>query len=156
MSSAGRSTLIKSVAQALPTYTFASFDVPIAVCDKLDAASRRFWWKLNRESGSYLAWKAWDHLCSPKCQGGLGFQKAKKFNDALLAKLTWMVISDRNSLCLRALRNKYKVDREWMHREVPKNASPTWRAIERLKALITKGACYIVGDGARIDIWKDL
>ena len=67
-----------------------------------------------------------------------------------------MVISDRNNLCLRALRNKYNVDREWMHREVPKNASPTWRAIERLKALITKGACYIVGDGARIDIWKDL
>uniref|UniRef100_A0A2N9HH03 Reverse transcriptase domain-containing protein n=1 Tax=Fagus sylvatica TaxID=28930 RepID=A0A2N9HH03_FAGSY len=62
---------------------------------------------------------------------------------------------DRNSLCIKALRNKYKVDREWMHREAPKNASPTWRAIERLKALISKGACYIVGDGARIDIWKD-
>ena len=121
----GRSTLIKSVAQALPTYTFASSDVPIAVCDKLDAATRRFWWKPNRESGSYLAWKAWDHLCSPKGQGGLGFHKAKRFNDALLAKLTWMVVSDRNSLCIRAFRNKDKVDREWMHREDPKNASPT-------------------------------
>ena len=62
----GRSTLIKLVAQALPTYTFASSDVLVAVCDKLEAATRRFWWKPNRESGSYLAWKAWDHLYSPK------------------------------------------------------------------------------------------
>ena len=38
----GRNTLIKSVAQDLPNYTFSAFDVPIGVCNKLDAATRRF------------------------------------------------------------------------------------------------------------------
>uniref|UniRef100_A0A2N9H0H1 aminobutyraldehyde dehydrogenase n=1 Tax=Fagus sylvatica TaxID=28930 RepID=A0A2N9H0H1_FAGSY len=45
----GRSALIKSVAQALPTYTFSCFDIPTTVCDKLDATSRRFWWNPKKE-----------------------------------------------------------------------------------------------------------
>jgi hypothetical protein len=43
LSWAGRSTMIKSVAQALPMYTFSTFDVPKGVCDKLDSTTRRFW-----------------------------------------------------------------------------------------------------------------
>uniref|UniRef100_A0A2N9IE03 Reverse transcriptase domain-containing protein n=1 Tax=Fagus sylvatica TaxID=28930 RepID=A0A2N9IE03_FAGSY len=61
----------------------------------------------------------------PNTWVGWGFRKAKKFNEA------------------------------WMHRDPPKNASKTWKAIEGLKSLIMKGACFIVGDGAVIDIWKD-
>ena len=45
LSWAGRCTLINSVTQAIPTYTFSSFDIPIKNCDKLDSFSRRFWWK---------------------------------------------------------------------------------------------------------------
>uniref|UniRef100_A0A2N9FQS3 Reverse transcriptase domain-containing protein n=1 Tax=Fagus sylvatica TaxID=28930 RepID=A0A2N9FQS3_FAGSY len=76
LSWAGRCTLIKSVAQAIPTYAFSTFDVPVGICDKLDAATRR---------------------------------KAKDFNDVLLAKLTWMIASKRDSLCMVALRSRYKV-----------------------------------------------
>ncbi len=42
-----------------------------------------------------------------------------------------------------------------MHKDPPKNALKTWKAIEGLKSLIMKMACFIVGDGAVIDIWKD-
>ena len=69
--------------------------------------------------------KSWDKLCLPKNMGGLGFRKAKKFNEA------------------------------WMHKDPLKNALKTWKAIEGLKSLIMKMACFIVGDGAVIDIWKD-
>ena len=41
MSWAGRSTLIKSVAQTNHTYTFSTFDVHAKVYEKLDASSRR-------------------------------------------------------------------------------------------------------------------
>ena len=88
LSWAGRCTLIKSVAQAIPSYTFSTFDVPTTVCDKLDSTTRRFWWNPKKSAGRYLAWKSWDHLCKPKIHGGLGFRKAKKFNEAFIAKLT--------------------------------------------------------------------
>jgi hypothetical protein len=42
-----------------------------------------------------------------------------------------------------------------MHASPSKNASHTWKAIERLKSVIAVGACFLVGDGAVIDIWKD-
>ena len=42
-----------------------------------------------------------------------------------------------------------------MHATPIKNASQTWKAIKRLKRVIAKGVCFLVGDGAVIDIWKD-
>ena len=53
------------------------------------------------------------------------------------------------------LRAKYKVSNEWILAEPPKTTSPTWRAIERAKKLVEKGACYQFGDGRTISVWTD-
>jgi hypothetical protein len=53
------------------------------------------------------------------------------------------------------LRSKYKVKERWINSEPLKNSSITWKAIERLKPLIRKGACFIIGDGKKVDCWKD-
>ena len=87
----------------------SAFNIPSKICDSLDAASRRFWWKPKALKGKCLTWKAWDKLCLPKGKGSLGFKKAKDTNRALLAKLSWMVASKRDSLCMEILRTKYKV-----------------------------------------------
>ena len=85
----------------------------------------------------------------------LGFRKRKNFNNALLAKLAWMIASNRDSLCMNLLRSKYKVRVNWIQSEPSKNASPTWKAIEKTKTLVAKGACYLVGNGASISVWED-
>lgn len=74
LSWAGRSTTIKSVAQALPTYTMSTFELPKKICDNLDAQMRRFWWNPKSQGGRYVAWKALEQLCQPKEKGGLGFR----------------------------------------------------------------------------------
>jgi hypothetical protein len=74
----GKATMIRAGALALPTYTFSSSDVPIVVCDKMDASIHRFWWKPNKDSSRYLACRAWDDICAPKVKGGLGFRKLKQ------------------------------------------------------------------------------
>ena len=90
-------------------------------------------------------------MCQPKCQGGLGFKKAKDVKQALLAKLAWMKASKTDSLCMRTLRVEYKVRNDWFQKNPPMRASPMWKAIERAKKLITKGACYLIGDGTSVD-----
>ena len=131
------------------------FDVPIGVCDKLDSITRRFWWNLEKDSGGFLAWKSWDKLCRSKYHGGLGFRAAKKINEALIAKLTWMVVSKRVSPCMNALRSKYKVNEDWLNSELMKYTCNTWKAVERMKSFVKNGACFLVGDGTFIDVWKE-
>uniref|UniRef100_A0A2N9EYL8 Reverse transcriptase domain-containing protein n=1 Tax=Fagus sylvatica TaxID=28930 RepID=A0A2N9EYL8_FAGSY len=155
LSWAGRCTMIKSVAQALPTYVMSTFELPNKICESMDALNRRFWWKPNNQNGKYMAWNSWDKLCQTKRDGGLGFRKTKEVNMALIAKLSWMVASKRNSICMELLRKKYKVRKDWLSKEPMKTASPIWRAIEKAKKIVLKGACYMVGDGNSINIWKD-
>lgn len=76
-------------------------------------------------------------------------------NNALLAKLAWMVASKGDSLCMSILRAKYKVRNDWLRREPLGNTSPIWKAIEGVKEIIVKGACYLIGDGASINVWLD-
>ena len=71
--------------------------------------------------------------------------------EALLAKLAWMIASKIDSLCMRILRVKYKVRNDWVRKNPPMRASPMWKAIERAKKLITKGACYLIEDGTSVD-----
>ena len=87
--------------------------------------------------------------------GGLGFKKHKDINSALIAKLAWMIVSNRDSLCMQVLRAKYKIKQDWLRADPPKTASPIWRAIESAKSIILKGACYLIGDGSSVEIWRD-
>ncbi len=155
LSWAGRRTMINSVALSLPTYSFSTASVPTTMCNKLDSIIRRFWWNPKKEQGKFLAWKNWEALCSPIDLGGLGFRYSKQNNQALLAKFVWLILSKENSLCVNAFRSKYKIGSDWMKREALKFASPLWKTIEGLRSLISKGACYLIGDGVFVDFWKD-
>ena len=66
-----------------------------------------------------------------------------------------MVASKRDSLCMKILRSKYKVKNDWLRFEASKRASPIWKAIESTKGIISKGACYLIGDGESVDVWLD-
>ena len=150
-----RRTLITLVTQTIPNYARSTFNIPNKVCNNLDSLTRRFWWKPKNHEGNFLAWRSWDKLCFPKKQGGLGFKKAKEVNNALLAKLAWMIASKRDSLCMSILRAKYKISKNWLYADSSKCVSPIWKAIEQAKNVVVKGACYIIGDGTTINDWQD-
>lgn len=66
-----------------------------------------------------------------------------------------MVASNRDDIYMRLLRCKYKVWRDSLFEDPPENSSPNWMAIEKGKKLIFKSACFMVGDGDNISVWKD-
>ena len=44
LSQAGREVLIKSVIQAIPTYTMGCFKIPLGLCNEIEAMIKNFWW----------------------------------------------------------------------------------------------------------------
>ena len=70
--------------------------------------------------------------------GSLRFKKTKDINNALLAKLAWMIASKRDSLCMQILQVKYKVKHDWLRYDPPKSATLIWRAIEKAKSIVIK------------------
>ena len=94
------------VAQSIPTYTMAALQFPKNLCDQLDSVVQRFWWNPKMESSHYWTPISWSSLCRPLKEGGLGFRKSWVFNQALLSKLAWWILSGKNCLCVNILRAK--------------------------------------------------
>ena len=44
LSKASKEILIKAVAQSIPTYTMSVFQLPLKLCDELDALCVKYWW----------------------------------------------------------------------------------------------------------------
>lgn len=87
LSMGGKEVLIKSVAQALPTYVMGIFELPASFHEDYMKWIRNFWWGED-ENHRKVHWSSWDNLIQPKQHGGMGFRDTRLFNQALLARLT--------------------------------------------------------------------
>jgi len=128
LSLAGRITLTKSVLSSIPVHTMSTISLPQSILNKLDSISRSFLWGSTMEKRKqHLI--AWDRVCLPKHDGGLGIRCSTQMNKALLSKIGWRLLHDDVSLWSKILRSKYRVgdihNRAWM---VSKGTwSSTWQ-----------------------------
>jgi hypothetical protein len=96
LSQAARITLAQSVLSLIPMYSMTSISLPKSICSQIDTSIRNFIWGYT-DSGRVYPPFSWNKVCKPKQAGGLGLRKASDFNNALLAKLGWMIILDVGS-----------------------------------------------------------
>ncbi|XP_004298062.1 PREDICTED: uncharacterized mitochondrial protein AtMg00310-like [Fragaria vesca subsp. vesca] len=151
---AGRETLIKAVAQAIPTFPMHCFKFPVTLCNELDAMMANFWWGQKKEDHK-IHWRSWDFLGLPKDRGGMGFRNIKEFNISLLAKQVWRLHSDPTSLCARILKGIYYPHTDILSVGKESRASWAWSSLLDGKGLIVDGARWQVGNGELIHIWAD-
>lgn len=81
----GKEVLIKSVAQAIPTYTMSCFRLPNYIRSEIDMLCTRFWWGTSGDKNKNH-WMSWKKMCQNKAIGGMGFKQLSGFNQAMLAK----------------------------------------------------------------------
>lgn len=154
LSKAGKETLIKAVAQAIPSYAMSCFDLTKSLCDEMSRMVCRYWWS-QQDKENKLHWVSWEDMCRRKDEGGLGYRDLHLFNLAMLARQGWRILQNPDSLCARLLVAKYGVDGSILNAKEGPGVSYSWRSILRGIEALQKGLIWRVGDGTQIRIWED-
>jgi hypothetical protein len=153
-SCAGREVLLKSVAQAIPTYSMSCFLLSKTTCKKMRSPIANYWWGSSADSRR-IHWLNWERLTYPKFLGGMGFKDMRNFNLAMLGKQGWRLMVRPDSLCARVLKGRYFHDSEFLTSTRKRHASQTWRAILAGREVLSSGLIKRIGNGSKTNIWRD-
>ena len=112
LSRVGKISLIKANLTSSPLHVMNCFKLTKRNNEDLNIISRNFLWLPNiRVSGTKaFPLVAWDNVCRPKCEGGLGIRNNEDVNKASIAKLGWRILIDNDSndnIWVRIMRDKY-------------------------------------------------
>lgn len=154
LSRAGKLTMLKSVLSAIPTYSMSCFLLPVSLCKRITSVLTRFWWD-DPDGKKKICWVSWDKLTKPKELGGLGLRDIQLFNQALLAKLAWRIITAPQSLLARVLTGKYCHRKSFLETEASQSISHGWRSILHGRDLLVQNLGKSIGNGLSTKLWKD-
>nr|XP_023899904.1 uncharacterized protein LOC112011799 [Quercus suber] len=138
LSQAGREVLIKSIIQAIPTYTMSCFKLPKGLIKELEIMIRKFWWGYSGGNRK-IHWVKWERLCEAKEVSGMGFKEIEKFNDALLAKQVWRMINNPDSLCHRVFKARFFPYCSILEAREATVGSYAWKSILNARDVIRRG-----------------
>lgn len=84
----------------------ACLKLPKGFCKEICKCIANFWWGSDQQDRK-IYWINWSRLSEVKGKGGLGFRDLEAFNEALLGKQLWRIISPPNLLMSEVIRAKY-------------------------------------------------
>ncbi|XP_057452127.1 uncharacterized protein LOC130743933 [Lotus japonicus] len=154
LSRAGREVLIKSVAQAIPSYVMSCFLLPDGLCADINSMISNFFWG-GDVSQKGMHWTKWNKLCKNKLEGGLGFRDFKAFNIALVAKNWWRIYSNPEALVARVFKGVYFQSGDMWGAKKGYRPSYAWSSIQKSAWVFQRGGLWRIGNGKRINLWTD-
>lgn len=154
LSRAGKETLIKSVAQAIPNYIMSCYKIPDGCCKNIEGMLAKFWWG-SSENKRKIHRLSWDRLGKAKDRGGLGFRGFCEFNKALLGKQCWRLINGDNTLMAKVFKSRYFPRSNFMTAKIGYQPSYAWRSLMNAREVIDLGARWLIGNGQQVSIWND-
>ncbi|GJZ64772.1 hypothetical protein Tco_0621468 [Tanacetum coccineum] len=140
--SAARSLqLIQSVLSSMHIFWASVFILPSRILLDIEQLMRGFiWYQGYMRRGK--AKVAWDIVCLPKKEGGLGIRKLEVFNKALMIAHIWSLLTHKESLWVKWI-HAYKIkDQSFWNVPYRGNMTWGWRKILQLRPLIWQFVWY--------------
>ncbi|GJR89610.1 uncharacterized protein Tco_0213621 [Tanacetum coccineum] len=155
LSFAGRLQLVQSVLSSMHVYWASVFLLPKRITDDIEQAMRGFLW-CQGEMKKGRAKVAWNVVCLPKNEGGLGVKNLESFNIALMTTDIWNIITRKDSMWVRWIyAYKLKGRNFW---DVPPRAGMSWgwRKILQIRDRVRPYIWYSLGNGRSTSAWYDM
>nr|GEV32451.1 hypothetical protein [Tanacetum cinerariifolium] len=154
LSFAGMLQLISSILSSLQVYWSSLFLLPINTCNQIDRLLKNFLW-MGGGSNKGIISVSWKDICKPKSQGGLGLRFAHLWNEALLAKHIWNVVSGKESLWVKWV-NIYRLKgRSMWDVELYKGQSWCWKILLDLRDKVKRFIQVKIRNGKTCNVWFD-
>lgn len=154
LSTAGKATMLQAVLSATPSFAMSCFELPVSLCKRIQSVLTRFWWD-DKEGERKISWISWDKMTLPKGLGGLGFRDIQAFNHALLAKISWRILTKPDCLLARVLLGKYCHKASFLKTPSASAISHGWRGILAGRDLLLQHLGKAIGDGESTNLWTD-
>ncbi|GAV83776.1 hypothetical protein CFOL_v3_27221 [Cephalotus follicularis] len=150
----GKMQLKTSTLFSLHVFWCRTFILPMAVIKQCESIIRSFlWFGLGdaRTAGKV----AWNKVCKPKAEGGLGIKNLRTWNKAAILEHGWDIIQRKNSMwvnwCYQVL---LKGKNFWAVR-VTSQCSWQWRKVLQLREALTQKLVFNIRDGHNLSLWFD-
>ncbi|XP_027077095.1 uncharacterized protein [Coffea arabica] len=152
LSSGGRLVLLKNVLSSLPIHVLAATTPPKGVLRTLEKAFANFLWGTT-DKGSRYHWIAWDSLCKPYAEGGVGVRALTDVFNAFSLKLWWS-LRQRQSLWAEFMYNKYLHKLHACEAEFQPLQSVTWKRLVTYQSLANSHIQWVLQNGL-INFWHE-
>jgi hypothetical protein len=151
LSQGARLQLISSALSSMPLHFLLSLKLPPGLILQLDRILRQCLWRDKDQPKPSLA--AWDMVCKPKENGGLGIVNFRKKNDSLLMKHLHKFYNKVDTPWVQLIWSSY------YENEVPHVARPCgsswWRDIMQLSSDFMSFSSVTPGTGTSFSFWTD-
>ena len=133
LSYAGRTQLVQTALFGVQAYGAQLFLFPAKIIKLIDSMHRSYLWSGVRKV-TRKALIAWERVCRPKNEGGMGLINMQLWNRAAIAKLCWDLANKEDKLWIKWIHVYYmRGQNDWQKRE---QASWMIRKIMQAKQIV--------------------
>jgi hypothetical protein len=111
-------------------------------------------WSRN-ENANTRAKVAWESVCVPKKECGLGLKRIEEWNRAAIVRHIWKLFTKAGSLWVTWVKENLLKGQSFFQINIPQNCTWSRRKILKLRDTAKNSIKYVVGDGNTIHVWLD-
>nr|XP_043615865.1 uncharacterized protein LOC122587764 [Erigeron canadensis] len=107
-------------------------------------------------SSMHVAKVAWDVVCLPKQEGGLGSRRLDTWNAVLMTTHIWNLLTSKESLWVKWIHTHRPRGQRFWDIPLKGNLSWSWQKLLQIQPMVRKHFWYSVGNGRSNSAWYDI